>query len=210
MQKRSQKRFIIGIIIILALLAAPSAVKIFQLYIYDLSPEPKPEDFYVRMDDPLFTGLAPAPKEDVEISKTDDGKIFVDAKKDGYTLTLNPELDVYTREIEKGLVYISNKDGCNVAVAKTPGENVMTAFKKDKQEYESDPMSEVVRYEIKPLEYNTKEVYIITYEHEAFGVQHSIWIQGNDGIYSISQSGIPYPECNLLMDVLDGFNFRDQ
>jgi len=209
MQKRSRKYFILWIIIILALLAAPSAVKIFQLYIYDPSPEPKPEDFYVRMDDPLFTGLAPAPKEEVEISKTDDGKIFVDAKKDGYTLTLPPELDVYTREIEKGLVYISNKDGCNVSVAKSPDEDVMTEFKKYKQEYESDPMSEVVKYEIEPLEDETRKAYIITYEHEAFGVQHSIEIQGNNKVISLGQNG-PYPECTLLMDVFKGFNFRDQ
>lgn len=210
MKKRLQKRFIIGVIIILALLVAPSAVKIFQLYVYDPSPEPRPEDFYVRMDDPLFTGLAPAPVEDVEISKTDGGKLFVDAKKDGYTLTLPPELDVYTREMEEGLVYISNKDGCNVIVVKSVGENVMEQFEKQKKEYESDTWSEVIRYEIEPLEDESMEVYIETYEHEAFGVQHSIYIQGNNEAFFIGQSGMPYPECSLLTDVFDGFNFRNQ
>jgi hypothetical protein len=210
MQKKLQKRFIVGIIIFLALLAFPSAIKIFQLYIYSPSPEPKPEDFYVRMDDPLFTGVAPAPKEDVEISKTSDGKIFVDAKKDGYTLTLNPDLDVYTSELEKGLVNIDDKTGCNVAVAKSPNENIMTEFNKEKKEYESDPYSEVVRYDIEPLKNTDKEAYMTTEEHEVFGIQNAVWVQGNDGFYSVTQSGMAYPQCKLLMEVLDGFNFRKQ
>ena len=130
MKKQFYKKPSFWIIFILILFITPSILKIFQLYIYNYSPEPKPEDFYVRMDDPLFTGLEPTSKEDVEISRTDDGQIFVDAKKDGYTLTLNPELDVYTREIEEGLVYISNKDGCNISVAKSEGLKVMTHFEK--------------------------------------------------------------------------------
>lgn len=209
MKKPFYKKPLFWIILILILFITPSVLKIFQLYVYDYSPEPKPEDFYVRMDNPLFTGIEPALREEVEISKTHDGKIFVDEKKDGYTLVLDPELDVYTRELERGLVYISNKDGCNVVVAKSLDENVMVEFEKDKKEYVSDPWAEVERFKIEQLENNSMEVYIIFYKHKAFDIQHSIWIQGDDGIYSISQSGISYPDCKLFMEVFDGFNFKD-
>ena len=208
MKKQFYKKPLFWIITILVLLVTPSAIKIFQLYVYDYSPEPKVEDFYLRRD-VLFTGLEPAPKEEVEISKTSDGKIFVDAKKDGYTLTLEPQLDVYTRELERGLVYISDKDGCRVSVAKSVGENIMEQFEKDKKEYESDPWSEVVRYEIEPLQNDSQEAYITIYEHEGFGVQHSIYIQGNNESFSISQVG-RYPECKLMMETFEGFNFRNQ
>lgn len=207
MKNMFYKKWWFWVVIILIILALPSAFKAIQLYVYDPSPEPRPEDFYVRRDE-LFTGLTPAPKEEVEISKTADGKIFVDAKKDGYTLTLDPELGVYTRELEKGLVYISDKNGCRVSVTKAKGENVMDQFEENKKEYESDPWSEVELYEINKLDYQPQEAYLITYKHKVFEVQNKIHIQGNDGFISLGQN-MSYSKCDLLMKVLEGFNFKD-
>ena len=110
------------LVILLALMATPSAIKIFELYIYSPQQEPVPEDFYIREEESPWNPQ-PLPKEEVDIFRNDGGQTEVVASNDGYTLTLDPSLDVSTWELEAGIVKVFKND-CFVSIAKSSSKTI--------------------------------------------------------------------------------------
>ena len=194
------------LVILLALMATPSAIKIFELYIYSPQQEPVPEDFYIREEESPWNPQ-PLPKEEVDIFRNDGGQTEVVASNDGYTLTLDPSLDVSTWELEAGIVKVFKND-CFVSIAKSSSKTIEEEINKTKEYLENESGTTLVSYETEKIDDTELEAYLETYENIEFGVGYGIFIQGKDFVIEISQND-PYPECNLMMEILKALKFNE-
>jgi hypothetical protein len=153
--------------------------------------------------------LKPMPKEDLEV-RMENGKQIVDAKKDGYELLLDPELIVFTREIESGRVMIYKGDNCEVDVSKFENTENMTVqewFQEDKAGEVFAETLLIKDYHIEKITNTPLDAYYRVMESEEFGVEKSILIQGKDGIYSISESNAD-KKCLPIEEILKDFHFK--
>ncbi len=161
-----------------------------------------------RTNEPQFH-IKPMPKEDLEV-RMKNGKQIVDAKKDGYQLTLDPSLRVFTREIESGRVMIYKGDSCEVDVSKfNNSENITIKewYEKDKAWQEFTETLVIKGYHIEKIPTAQVEAYYRIMENEPFGLEKSILIQGKSGIYSISESNEDH-KCLPIEDILKSFEFK--
>lgn len=209
MKKNFFKKPLFWILIVLVLLATPTAIKVFELYVYSPQTEPTPEDFYIRDENPPFQGFQPAPKEDVEIFTNNKGQTVVEAHKDGYSLILDSPLKVSTWELETGVVKVYDENYCEVSIGRIPEKNVDDFEKRQRDYFNSDDYDfELIRYDITKINDSKINAYMETYENDVFGVNYSVLIQGDDEVFSIVQTGGDYPKCSLMTDVLRGFIFK--
>lgn len=205
MKKTFFKKPLFWILIVLALLATPTAIKVFELYVYSPQTEPAPEDFYVRSDDPPFTGMTPAPKEDVEVYKNNEGKTVVEAHKDGYKLVLDPNLHVYTREIEGGSVHVSNDDGCQAVISKAPFKTAKESHDYSINKIIEGGALELLSDSLEKIGSTDLNAYLETQETDGFGVEKGIIVEANGITYSISNA--PH-DCTLRDQILAGFSLE--
>jgi len=203
MNKIFYKKPLFWILIVIAFLATPSAIKIFELYIYSPQVEPAPEDFYIREEDPPFTGFEPAPKEDVEVSISNDKTQVVTVYKDKYQLVLPSSLEISTWDMEEGVVKIFEGE-CQVSIAATESKTIKEAIRRSKEYHENYSGLTLIRYETDKIANSKLEAYLEVYENDVFGTGYGIFVQGKDGVISLSQND-PYPDCDLMMKVLAGF-----
>ncbi|MBU0577036.1 hypothetical protein KKF73_00525 [Patescibacteria group bacterium] len=218
MKKPLYKKPLFWVIIVVLLLAIPSLVQIFNIYIY--SPTPKSEDFYVR-EDKLPWDPQALPTKDVEKQYSEDGtRVYLFHYKDGYKLDLPSELGVSTWELQPEQVTISEKfndeTDCFAFTYRLDNEKTaQESFENFEKEFETEEYKiayTLVRHELEKIEDPdiNKEAYIEHYEEEMFGYQPNILIQGDGALYGISQDGARYPECDLMMRVLKGFSFINE
>ncbi len=203
-------------IILLALLATPTAIKVFDLYIYHPKTEPNPDDFYIREEDPPFTGFESLPKEDVEIKYSEDGKkVYVYNYKDGYKLELPSKLTIQTRTIEPSrlLIYnkLSNDKLCRYTIVllnNTKNLSIPKWYKNDKKTEEEIQTLDIVNYSIEKIISKKFTAYYKILESMQFGIEKSILIKGINGIYSISTSG-GGEECQpLIKTIFNSFSLE--
>jgi hypothetical protein len=217
-KKRAIKWAAIILGILLLLLATPSLIQIFRLYVYQPPANPAPEEFVEIPEGGPFV-MKSQPKEEVEIGYTADGRTLVRHWKDGFQLVLPAALSASASELEPNYVRIhdgentyENDYACFAYVGLEDGfETVEEAFDERKERLNNQFGTVVLRHELEKIEdYKRHPAYIEHYEEQQWGYQPGIVIQGSGVVYYIAQDGIRYPECDLMRRVLDGFYLIDE
>lgn len=195
---------------------------LFEYYVYNPVSQPAPEDFFVLSDKtpPEFEGLKAMPTEVVEVKADEsDGTKTVEHHRDGYTLELPSYLDVSTWDFEPDRVMVidpkNEESPCSANTYKI--EDVKTvreafdqsiSYSKEEEKWGTYKITRSELEEIKDSKIKVK-AFISHYANDLFGYQPSIYIQSKDEVFGISQNGMRYPECTLMMEVLKGFKINN-